>query len=246
MRKNFKIMLIGLLALICVASVGAYALMTPQYKTLEVNGYQLEVPDSNANVTSVNDNYKTYDDKEHNITIKSYAINNVNETNYIGSADVGAQIGSNMGQNTTIENKTVMNKSGQYTYYDLNTYQNIVITTDNYDTMAHMLKTLNKTDITPNTENLTVNLTSLNDTNDTNNTTTTTANANTKTTKKSSSTKDDGYHYSEQYGTYIKEWTDNDGVSHMQSRDGQWKESYDERTGHYQSQSPYGYEDNYM
>jgi hypothetical protein len=187
MRKNFKIMLIGLLALICVASVGAYALMTPQYKTLEVNGYQLEVPDSNANVTSVNDNYKTYDDKEHNVTIKSYAINNINETNYTGSAEVGAQMGTNVGQNTTIENKTVMNKSGKYTYYDLSTYQNIVITSDNYDTMAHILRTLNKIDITPNTENLTVNLTSLNATNDTNNTTTTSTQKTQSMTKKSTS-----------------------------------------------------------
>ncbi|WP_162685815.1 hypothetical protein [Methanosphaera sp. BMS] len=42
-------------------------------------------------------------------------------------------------------------------------------------------------------------------------------------TKKSSSSKgssDDGYHYSQQYGTYIKEWEDSSG-SHMKSRDGQ-------------------------
>ena len=190
MRNNFKIMLIGLVALILIASASAYILLTPQYKIIEVNGYKLEVPDSNSNVTNVNDNYRTYDDKEHNITIKSYAINNVNETNYTGASDVGAQVGSNIGQNTTIENKTVMNKSGVYTYYDLSMYQMIVITTDNYDTISNMLKTLNKTDIQPNTENSTINLTTMssNNTTESNNTTTNTnTKTKTQTTKKTSS-----------------------------------------------------------
>lgn len=190
MRNNFKILLIGLLAIVLVTSTSAFVLLTPSYKTIEVNGYQLEVPQSNTNVTSVNDNYKTYDDKEHNITIKSYAINNVNETNYTGASDVGAQVGSNIGQNTTIENKTVMNKSGEYTYYDLSMYQMIVITSNNYDSISHILKTLNKTDIQPDTQNSTINLTSIssNNTTETNNTTTSTnTKTKTQTTKKSTS-----------------------------------------------------------
>ena len=187
MRKNFKILLMGVLALILVASAAAYMLLTPQYKQIELNGYKMEVPKSNAEISMINDNYRTYEDKENNITIKSYALINLNETNYTGAGDVGAQVGSNIGNNTTIENKTVLNQSGKYTYYDLTAYQMIVITADNYETMSHILKTLNKTDIHPNTENLTVNLTSLNNTNDTNNTTTTTKKTQ-STTKKSSST----------------------------------------------------------
>ena len=182
MRKNFMILLIALIALIIVASAGAYVLLTPHYKTIEVNGYQMEVPESSFNVTSVNDNYKTYDDKEHNITIKSYAINNLNETNYTGASELGAQIGSNIGNNTTIENKTVLNQSGKYTYYEFANYQMIAITADNYDTISHILKTLNKTEITPNTNDTSINLMTIsNNTTDTNNTTTATTTK--KTTK---------------------------------------------------------------
>ena len=59
--------------------------------------------------------------------------------------------------------------------------------------------------------------------------------------KKSSSSKrgsDDGYHYSEQYGTYIKEWEDCSG-SHMKSKDGQWEAHYNEKTGAYSEKTPY-------
>lgn len=190
MRKNFKLLLIALLALLIVASIGAITFLTPHYKTIELNGYKMEVPDSSINVTTINDNYKTYDDKNHNITIKSYAINNVNETNYTGATDLGTQIGSNMGNNTTIETKTVLNQSGKYTYYDFANYQMIAITTDNYDNMGHILKTLNKTEITPNTNDTTINLMTIsNNTTDANNTTTSSNTKKTQTsTKKSSST----------------------------------------------------------
>ena len=184
MRNNFKIILVGLIAIILVASAAAYVVLTPQSKTIELNGYKLEVPDSNINVTNVNDNYKTYDDQEHNITIKSYAINNVNETNYTGASDIESQIKSNNGQNITIENKTVTNQSGKYTYYDCSKYQMIIITSENYDTMSNMLKTLNKTDIKPADENSTIDLTTISANN-----TTATTDATVRTTSKSSSTK---------------------------------------------------------
>ena len=183
MRRNFKIMLIALFALLIVTSIGAISFLTPHYKTIELNGYIMEVPDSSINVTSVNDNYKTYDDKNHNITIKSYAINNVNEINYTGAVDLGTQIGSNIGNNTTIETKTVLNQSGKYTYHDFTNYQMITITTDDFEIMSHILKTLNKTEITPNTNDTTLNLMTIsNNTTDANNTTT---NSNTKKTQTS-------------------------------------------------------------
>lgn len=168
-------------------TVGAYIMLQPQYKTIDLNGYRFEVPDSSVNVTKVNENYKTYDDRDHNITVKSYAINDVNETNLTGAADMGVQLGSNMGQNATIENKTVYNQSGRYTYYNVSTYQQIVITCDNYETMSHILKTMNKTDVTPNTENLTIDLTNLNSTNNT-----TTTDTSSKSTTKKSTTKKSG------------------------------------------------------
>ena len=52
MRKNFKLLLIALLALLIVASIGAITFLTPHYKTIELNGYKMEVPDSSINVTT--------------------------------------------------------------------------------------------------------------------------------------------------------------------------------------------------
>jgi len=49
---------------------------------------------------------------------------------------------------------------------------------------------------------------------------------------------DDGYHYSAQYGTYIKEWNDSTGY-HMISQDGQWEAHYNEETGELKEKSPY-------
>lgn len=247
MRKNIMIVLTAFIVLLVVAAIGANILLTPQYKTIDLNGYKMEVPASNANITSLNDNYKVYDDNEHNITIKSYAINNANETNYTGAIDLAAQLGNNTGQNTTIENKTVINNSGRYAYSDVSNYQMIVISSDNYDTMDNILKTLNKTEIRHDEENLTINLMTIsNNTTDTSNTTASTSTGKTNTKKSSSGSDDDGYHYSAQYGTYIKEWNDGDGEYHMKSRDGKWEESYNEKTGKFKSKSPYGYEENYM
>ncbi|MDO5826553.1 MAG: hypothetical protein Q4Q22_09235 [Methanosphaera sp.] len=189
MRKNFMIILIALLAVLIVAGVGAYTLLMPQYKTIDVNGYKMEVPASDLNVTSVNDNYKTYDDNEHNITIKSYAINNPNETNYTQAIEINERIKSNASQNITHENITLQNTSGKYSYYDVNTYQMIEITSTDLDTLTHIVKSINKTEVTPNAENLTVNLTTVNNTTDTADTVTTTAKTTSK--KKSSSTKKD-------------------------------------------------------
>ena len=100
----------------------------------------------------------------------------------------------------------------------------------------------NKTNnTTNNTTNVTINETA-NQTNNTNNTTEPQKQSNTKSqpTKKSSSkgSSDDGYHYSEQYGTYIKEWEDSSG-SHMKSRDGKWEGHYNEKTGEFREKTPY-------
>lgn len=100
-------------------------------------------------------------------------------------------------------------------------------------------------DTANNTTNITDN-TTLNESNQTN-TTNTQTNTKSQSTKKSSSKKsssssssgNDGYHYSAQYGTYIKEWTDSSG-SHMKSRDGKYEGHYNEKTGVLREKTPYG------
>lgn len=184
MRQNIKIAVIIVAVLIILASIGAYLALTPHYKSIEVNGYTIEVPENNVNVTSVNDNYKIYEDKEKNITIKSYAINNINETNYTAAEEIINESKSDNGENCTYNNITLLNKSGTYTYFDINAYQIIEITGNNPDEITHLVKTLNKTEIKPSDENATIDLTTLSDDSTENNNTNTSTK---KTTTKSSS-----------------------------------------------------------
>ena len=172
MRRNFMILLVILCVAIALVAAGAYAVLMPHYKTIEVNGYTLEVPRGDVNVTEVNDNYETYDDEEHNLTVKSYAINNVNETNYTGAFDVINEMDNN-GSNITYDNVVLRNNSGKYSYFDNSSYQLLVATCDDVDVLVHSVKSMNKTEVKPSGENLTVNLTNLNNTTDANNTTTT-------------------------------------------------------------------------
>lgn len=187
MRQNIKLLMIAVVIIALLATISAYIALTPQYMTIDLNGYKLEIPKSDVNVTSVNDNYKIYDDKKDNITIKSYAINNVNESNYTGALEIMEQLKSDKGQNCTYNNITLRNDSGNYTYFDINDYQIIEITSNNLDYITHIVQSINKTEIKPQ-GNVTITLTNL--TNDTSNDTAPQANAQTKnttTTKKTSS-----------------------------------------------------------
>lgn len=109
---------------------------------------------------------------------------------------------------------------------------------------ATIIFTQNPSDMNNSTNNSTniTNNTTLNDSNSTNNTTDTQKSSTKKqsSTKKSSSSKNsgDGYHYSAQYGTYIKEWEDSEG-SHMVSKDGDYEVHYNEKTGAYREKTPY-------
>lgn len=186
MRQNIKLLMIAIVIIALLATIGAYIALTPQYETIDVNGYKLEVPKSDVNITSVNDNFKIYDDKKDNITIKSYAINNVNESNYTGALEITEQLNSDKGQNCTYNNITLRNDSGNYTYFDVNDYQIIEITSNNLDSITHLVKSINKTEIKPQ-GNVTVNLKNI--TNDTANDTDSQTYTQTKktTTKKTTS-----------------------------------------------------------
>ncbi|MBE6488664.1 MAG: hypothetical protein E7Z86_08115 [Methanosphaera stadtmanae] len=187
MRRNFKVIIIVIIVLAILSiAAAAYFMPTTHYKTIEINGYTIEVPDSNSTAEKINDNYKIYNDQQNNITIKSYAINNINQTNYTGVKDITEQIKNNNATNTTIANKTVANKSDTYTYYELEQHQMIVITTKDKNTMEHILQNMNKTQIKPeNAEN--INLTQIQENNNTTNNTTQQTTTKKKTTTTTSS-----------------------------------------------------------
>lgn len=181
-------------------------------------------------------------DTENDLTIKTWSCQSL--TDYNGSVEAGTdfakQLMDNAGTNVTYHNMTLFNKSGTYTYYNVSpeTYSMIVITSNDLDLVEHMVQNLKQPSISYSSEeminaNITINLTQNNTENDTNNTTTTTTKSTTKkksssTTKKSSSG-NDGYHYSPQYGDYVKEYIDNKGVQHINMKSG-GHESYNPKT----------------
>ncbi len=110
------------------------------------------------------------------------------------------------------------------------------------------------------TNNTTVNTTNNTTVNATNNTTSnstnsTTSKSSSKNSKNSESSDDvhsiyegsDEYHYSAQYGGYIKEWRDSKGNYHLRGSDGVLREDYNTHTGEYKGNSKeFGYEHYYM
>lgn len=188
MRRNFKIIIA--IIIIIIALAGAYLLLTPQYKQIEMSGYILEVPTSNADVENITENYNVYDDKENNLSIKTWAWKNTNDTNVDGVSEIGKQWTEGISSsNTTNDGISLYNKSGTYTYYyiDATKANAIVITSNNIDEITHIVKTMQKSNITPSDDiNMTLNITNdtANDTN--NNSTTTTTYSTKKTTSKSS------------------------------------------------------------
>ena len=103
------------------------------------------------------------------------------------------------------------------------------------------------------TNNTTVNAT--NNTTNSNNTNSTSSKSSSKKSKNSESSDDvhsiyegsDKYHYSAQYGGYIKEWRDSNGNYHLRGCDGVLREDYNTHTGEFKGNSKeYGYEHYYM
>ena len=193
MKQKIKLGIIILVVLALIGATSAYLLLTPQYSKVDMSGYSLEVPKSNVEVQQKTNNYNTYDDKTHNLTIKSWAWKNPDDLNLSGCEEIGSQLANHTGQNCTYENVTMVNQSGTYTYYTLNNERCIlVITSNNLDEIVHIVKSIKESTIKlpedVNSTNITIitdiNILLQNNTNDTNNTTDTQT-----TTKKTTSTK---------------------------------------------------------
>ncbi len=149
----------GLIIMIIVlmAAFGAYAYMQPSYKAIEMSGYQLEVPNSDVSVKNTTSNYNQYRDSKNNLTIRTWAWKDTHDFNLNGSVEIGEPWGKGISTtNATKDNISVYNKTGTYTYYDMDMTKGtmIVITTDNFNEIIHTLKTMNKSTITPADNNI--------------------------------------------------------------------------------------------
>ena len=148
-EKNVLIIVIAII-LLCVIGIGAYVSIQPSYKNITMSQMTLEVPESNVIVTNCSENYNIYNDTKNNLTIKSWSAKIANDpldTN--ASEEIGLQAGENFGVNTTYNNISVFNKSGTYTYFDIDMEKccMIVITGNNVDDVVHAAKTINKSSV---------------------------------------------------------------------------------------------------
>ena len=232
-----KKVILGIVVIIILALVAGYFALTPQYKEIEMSGYTFEVPNSNAEVKNNTINYNTYLDTENDLNIKTWSCKDINDINGTvnGSIEMGKQLGENMGTNVTYNNMTLFNKSGTYTYYepDIQNSCMIIITSKDLNTIEHIISTMKKPEINTQfdmTSNGLILTNSNNTTQDNQTTTTTTSSSKKSSSSKSSSSSNNGYKWSAQYGDYIIEYTDSDGVQHIDSKKG-YKSSYNPKTG---------------
>lgn len=147
-KKATLIIMIVLIILISLVSIGAYFYLTPHNKTIELNGYSLNVPDSKSAVNNDTDNFKTYLDPTNNISIKSYAINNVNDHNLKGADEIGYLIPT-MGDNFTENGVQLYNNSSIYSYLNYSSYQILLIKSPNSTLLSQIVQSMNKTEINP-------------------------------------------------------------------------------------------------
>lgn len=150
MREKNVLIIVIVIILLCVIGIGAYVSIQPSYKNITMSQMTLEVPESNVIVTNCSENYNIYNDTKNNLTIRSWSAkiaNNPLDTN--ASEEIGLQAGENFGVNTTYNNISVFNKSGTYTYFDIDMEKccMIVITGNNVDDVVHAAKTINKSSV---------------------------------------------------------------------------------------------------
>ena len=193
------------------------------------------MPSSSNQVNEVSSNYAKYDDNANNISIKTFSVINLNDINGSQNAgeEIGQQLGENAGENITYNNITLFNKSGTYTYFKdgNNSMSMIIIITNNLDMMMHIVNSIKEPqlNITPedyNNSNIT--LTADSDVNASTNGTTVSVKSKTSSSSKNSG--NDGYKWSPQDQAYIKEYTDSNGIQHIDRKGGD-RDSYNPKTG---------------
>ena len=248
MRQKNKILIIILIIIAFILGVYSYS-SYDTYQNLTMDGLTCEVPESSVNVTNQTD-YQIYENNKENLKIIVYNKypDNENITNQTTSFDDVKNTAQKDAKPTTKNNQT-FNKtpSGLCSYYADYSGRNVLITTPDENTMIHILQTL-KVELLEQVDlenNATDNQTTVNkDTNNkvaSSNTQSSSKKSSSKSSSKSSGGGDDGYHYSPQYGQYVKSYTTSDGVQHIRGRDG-YHEYYNPHTGHIHSKFPNGVE----
>ncbi|MDD6286338.1 MAG: hypothetical protein PUA60_06585 [Methanobacteriaceae archaeon] len=95
--KNIAIIVI-VAAVLCIIGIGAYYRTSSEYKTINMAGITIEVPNSDATVNNNTVNYNTYDDHDNNLSIKTWALRDLSDVNGTAQAvvDIGLHYGSNL------------------------------------------------------------------------------------------------------------------------------------------------------
>lgn len=245
--RTKSLLIIAAVAVICITVAAGLFLMQPQqYMNISVGGVELEIPKSNATVTNQTELYSYYNDSESGIAIfvfdsEGFGLNDAGEAVTFAAIRDSFQINSTLQQESNMS-YNYSESLKVYTYLTNYTHKNVFIVTKNKEDMKHILSTIKVQE----NANQSVNATDNSTNNTTQSATTTKSSSQSSSSQKSSSNADDGYHYSAQYGTYIKEWEDASG-SHMKSRDGQWEAHYNEKTGVLNEKTPYdGWTSNQM
>lgn len=165
-KENKKF--IGGVILIFIFFVAAYAGMsyltqTP-YKTIDIVGISMEVPDnSKVNVNVNSSNYATYIDKKYCFEVYVFDESNVSMSNFKEATEFEAAKKLACQYVTSIEKDNVyLNKSSDevYSYMFENNGRTVLISSGSADYVAHAVKTLNVSNasasVTPSLTNTTV------------------------------------------------------------------------------------------
>lgn len=159
--------IIGLVVIIAAGLIcaGLYMLNPGQkYKTINIIGTSMEVPESNATVVVTSDNYQEYVDESCNLTISAFdsvgsGLNDMSEAINFATQRELVQVGAS---EVTVNNIT-LNKSsnGTYSYLVNESHKNIIIYSSDSEVVAHVAQTIQIQD-TNNTNNTTDNNTTNN------------------------------------------------------------------------------------
>lgn len=139
--------IIGLIVIITIGiiSAGLYILHPEQkYKTINIIGTSMEVPEANATVNITSENYQEYVDESNNLTISAFdsvgaGFGDMSEAINFATQRELAQVGAS---EVNVDNIT-LNKSsnGTYSYLVNESHKNIIVYSSDSKLVAHIAQT---------------------------------------------------------------------------------------------------------
>lgn len=146
-----KLAIIMAILVIIVAMVCSYFIFFagPHYKTITMNGITMEVPENNATVKQETDIFSIYNDTDNKIFIyvldsTNFGLGDLAEAMAFAAIRDLNQAGA---QQQNIENYNVnySQKLNTYSYVTNYTHKNLLIVTQDKESMLHILKSINVT-----------------------------------------------------------------------------------------------------